>query len=153
MKKLLSDHGTAARFVRFLGVGVLNTGFGYLMFALLVFAGLGPQPALALAFAVGILWNYLTHARLVFGTAGSQRLLPYAAAYGVIYLINAGALHYALSLGFAPLVAQFVLVLPMAALSFIFISYVLTGHLPFGAAHRQDIAQDKGQGPAEGNAK
>jgi len=128
---LLTRHTTAARFARFLGVGVLNTAFGYAAYAALVLGGLGPQPALAVAFAIGILWNYATHARLVFGTAGLGRIVPYAGAYGLIYGLNALALGTALRAGLAPLVAQALLVLPMACLSFLLISAVLTGHLPF----------------------
>ncbi len=123
--------GDSKRFVRFLAVGVLNTAFGYVLYALLIWLGLAPQPALALSFAIGVLWNYLTHARLVFDQGGYQRLLPYVGAYGFIYLINAAALQAALSAGLAPLVAQALLVLPMATLAFILISRVLTGRLPF----------------------
>jgi putative flippase GtrA len=143
MRKLLTDHGTIARFARFLGVGVLNTGFGYLAFAALVLGGLGPQLALALAFALGILWNYMTHARLVFGTSGVHKLVPYAAAYGLIYALNAIALHYALAFGIAPLVAQAALVLPMAALSFVIISFVLTSYLPFAHRSSQDMGRSQ----------
>ncbi|MGB3147026.1 MAG: GtrA family protein [Paracoccaceae bacterium] len=130
MRQLLHDHGTLGRFVRFLGVGVLNTGFGYAVFAALVLGGLGAQPALALAFALGVLWNYMTHARLVFGASGLARLLPYGLAYAAIYGINALALHLALGAGLSPLLAQALLVLPMAVLSFILISRVLTGRFP-----------------------
>ena len=128
---LPDPHSWSARFVRFLGVGVLNTAFGYAAYALLVLIGLSPQPALAVAFAMGIIWNYLTHARLVFHTRGLARIVPYAAAYGVIYAINAFSLAAALRAGLSPLVAQALLVLPMAALSFVLISLVLTGRLPF----------------------
>ncbi len=129
-----------ARFVRFLAVGVLNTAFGYAAYAALIGLGLQPQPALALAFALGVMWNYLTHARLVFGQKGYRRLLPYAAAYGAIYLINAAALQAALAAGLHPLSAQALLVVPMAALAFFLISLVLTGQVPFlpGAAKGHD---------------
>ncbi len=119
------------RFVRFIAVGVLNTVFGYAAYAALIGLGLQPQPALALAFALGVMWNYLTHARLVFDQKGYRRLLPYTGAYGAIYLINAVALQAALAAGLRPLAAQALLVLPMAALAFFLISLVLTGQVPF----------------------
>lgn len=127
----MTGSADSIRFLRFLAVGVLNTAFGYALYALLVWLGLAPQPALALSFAAGVLWNYLTHARLVFDQRGYRQMLPYAGAYGVIYLINAAALQTALAAGLAPLAAQALLVLPMAALAFILISRVLTGRLPF----------------------
>jgi putative flippase GtrA len=127
----LASLGHGQRLVRFLAVGVLNTAVGYAIYALLVLAGLSPQPALALAFALGVLWNYATHARLVFGTEGYRRLPAYAAAYAVIYAVNAFSLARALAYGFHPLVAQAVLAVVMAGLSFVLLSAVLTGEIPF----------------------
>ncbi len=126
--------GDQVRLLRFLAVGLINTAFGYTVFALLVLAGLGEQMALALAFALGVLWNYATHARLVFGTRGRGRILPYALAYAGIYALNAAFLKAATAGGLSPLMSQAILVLPMAVLSFILISLVLTGRLPFRSA-------------------
>ena len=131
------------RLMRFVAVGVVNTGFGYVVYAGLILLGMTPQPALALAFAIGILWNYMTHARLVFGTRGILRLLPYAAAYALIYGVNAFALDQALKAGLSPLLAQALLVLPMALLSFILISFVLTGRLPFQLRPGKPAAPDQ----------
>ena len=47
------------RFVKFLFVGGLNTLFGYVVFALLVLAGLEDQTALVIAYFIGVIWNYL----------------------------------------------------------------------------------------------
>ena len=142
MTKALAQRGTLGRFLRFLAVGVVNTGFGYAVYAGLILGGMTPQPALALAFAIGILWNYMTHARLVFGTSGIARLLPYAAAYAVIYAVNALSLGQALRAGMSPLGAQALLVLPMAALSFCLISAVLTGQHPFKRKSVRPISPD-----------
>lgn len=131
------------RLLRFVAVGVVNTGFGYVVYAVLIVLGMTAQPALALAFVIGILWNYMTHARLVFGTRGILRLLPYAAAYGLIYAVNAFALDRALDAGLSPLLAQALLVLPMALLSFILISGVLTGRLPFHPGSGTPAAPDR----------
>ncbi|MEV8466709.1 GtrA family protein [Fluviibacterium sp. DFM31] len=120
-----------SRFVKFLAVGVLNTGFGYALYAVLVLLGLGPQAALALAFACGVVWNYFTHARLVFSAKGTARMPAYAAVYAGLYALNAAGLAGLLRLGMGPIVAQAVLVLPAAALSFIAISKVLTDRFPW----------------------
>jgi putative flippase GtrA len=127
----LASLGHGQRLIRFIAVGVLNTAVGYALYALLVLAGLSPQPALAVAFALGVLWNYVTHARLVFGTEGYRRLPVYAAAYAAIYGVNAFALARALAYGFHPLAAQAVLAVVMAGLSFLVLSVVLTGEIPF----------------------
>jgi putative flippase GtrA len=119
------------RFVKFLFVGVLNTAFGFAAYAILLWIGLPPQPALALSYVMGIIWNYGTHARIVFGAEGYRRLPLYALAYSVLYGLNAVALAAVLKTGLAPLWAQAVLVLPMAMLAFVLVSLVLTGRLPF----------------------
>lgn len=124
------------RFVRFLAVGVLNTAFGLGLYWLLLALGLGPQPALALSFAIGVLWNFRTHARLVFDTKGYGRFLPYAGAYGVIYVVNALSLRFLLINGTDKYLAQAILVLPMAVLAFILISKVLTARAPLSATER-----------------
>jgi len=127
--KALRPH-TKGTFVRFLVIGVVNTAFGYLLFTLLLYVGLRPQPALAIAFAGGIIWNYFTHARLVFGKRGLARLPLYVMAYLMIYGVNAGGLQALLAAGFAPAIAQGVLVPPMAILAYFLIGQVLTGRCP-----------------------
>lgn len=123
----LRAHGEARRFARFLAVGVLNTGVGYGLYALLHLAGLPPQGALALAFAAGVAWNYLTHARLVFGTRGFRRLPAYVLAYLAIYLGNALALAGLTAAGLPPLLAQ-AAILPFAAAgAFLLIGRALGG--------------------------
>jgi putative flippase GtrA len=127
----LAEIGHGQRLIRFLAVGVVNTAVGYSIYAVLVLLGMPPQPALALACGLGVLWNYGIHARLVFGTEGYRRLPAYAASYLLIYGINAFALAQALTRGFHPLAAQAVLAVVMAGLSFVLLSVVLTGEIPF----------------------
>ncbi len=129
MKARLSD--TQWTFLKFLVVGVVNTGFGYLLFALLLTAGLSPGPALALSYVGGVIWNYMTHARLVFGSRGLRRLPAYVLAYLVLYGINALGLQALLSTGLSPFVAQGILVLPAAMLAYVLVGRVLTGRFPW----------------------
>jgi putative flippase GtrA len=120
------------RLIKFLLVGVLNTGFGFAIYAILLkLVGFGPQLSLILSYVAGVIWNYFTHARLVFDAKGYGRLPAYAFAYSVLYGLNALALAVVTSFGWPPLAAQAVLVLPMALLAFMVVSPVLTGRLPF----------------------
>ncbi len=116
-----------ARFLRFLAVGAVNTGFGYAVFALLVLGGVAPELALPVAFGIGVLWNFFTHARLVFRTRGLARLPQYVAVYLALYGVNALALRAALAAGASPLIAQFFLAGAIAVLSFVLIGWALTG--------------------------
>jgi putative flippase GtrA len=120
------------RFARFVAVGVLNTLVGYAIYAVLIYVGLPPQRALAIAFFLGVIWNYVTHAKFVFGTRGYRRLPLYFAAYLIVYLGNAGGLEMLLRAGVSPLIAQ-ALILPLAVVaSFLLVGKALTGRWPVG---------------------
>lgn len=123
--------------LRFLGVGVLNTGFGYGVFAIAVWQGVGPQLALILQFALGIIWNYMTHAQLVFAVRGIARLPYYALAYGVIYGVNAAGLAALMHLGLSPYVAQATALPFIVVMSFVLVSKALG--VPVGV--RREAAQ------------
>ena len=124
-------HGTGKQFALFLLMGLVNTAFGYAVYALLVWLGLAPRVALALSFAIGVVWNYFTHARIVFQQRGFDRLLPYVGAYVLILGINTVLLEGLLRLGVGPYAAQALLAPVSAALSFMLLSKVLTGRFPF----------------------
>ncbi|WP_441276817.1 GtrA family protein [Tardiphaga sp. 172_B4_N1_3] len=103
---------TAGQFARFLIVGLLNTAFGYLVYAAGIFAGLAPELALFVTVVIAVGFNYMTTGRLVFrGNGGGKNFLKFALAYLVIYGFNVLLLRTVLAWGIHPLVAQ-ALVLP-----------------------------------------
>jgi len=104
-------------FVRFGVVGLLNTAFGYVTFALLVLAGMWPGAALVAANIAGVAFNFQTSRRLVFRAAGHR--LRFVILYCVMLALNWVALRIALRLGVSALPAQALLVLPIAAVSFL----------------------------------
>lgn len=106
------------RFVRFVGVGALNTAFGYLLFAALIFIGLGSGLALAAATVIGVALNFLTTGRLVFGNRDYRRLPRYLGVYAMQFLVNWSALRL-LEQSMSPLLAQLILVGPMAMLTYL----------------------------------
>lgn len=126
---LLADE-TFVHLLKFLVIGVFNTLFGYLVYALLVLMGMPEQPALGVAYIIGVTWNYFTHAKLVFGAKGYKRMPAYFAAYLLLYGLNALALKQLVGTGLQPLLAQAMIVPFAAAISFVMISRVLTGRWP-----------------------
>lgn len=128
------------RFVKFLFVGVLNTAFGFFVYAVFLrLFGLPWQWALAFSYVLGILWNFATHGRIVFGTRGLGRLPAYVGAYLLLFFLNRWALKTAIGAGLSELWAQALLVLPMAMVAFVLVSYVLTGRLPFTKGSPHDL--------------
>lgn len=119
------DSATFRRFIRFILVGVVNTAFGYGLYAMLVLLKAPPQVALFLSFFIGVLWNYFTTARFVFEVSGFGRLPAYAACYVFVYALNAGSLHAAIDSGLTPLLAQAILTPVAAVLTFILVSFAM----------------------------
>jgi hypothetical protein len=78
----------ARQFVRFLAVGLLNTAFGYAVFAVAILAGLGSMLSLVLAYVFGITFNFFTTGRFVFRDKRLSVFARFVAAYGVIYAFN-----------------------------------------------------------------
>ncbi|SMR71068.1 Putative flippase GtrA (transmembrane translocase of bactoprenol-linked glucose) [Aliiroseovarius halocynthiae] len=115
------------RFLRFVLAGVVNTGFGYSIYAAFVFAGAYPQAALALQFAIGVVFNHMTHGRFVFGTRGYGRFPQYVAAYVAVYLFNAGLLKLLMGFDIGAYLAQAIALVPTVLLSFKLVSAALRG--------------------------
>jgi putative flippase GtrA len=84
------------QFIVFLGVGVINTLFGYGIFALLIYLGLHYMLAVLLATCMGVLFNFQTTGRIVFGNKGHGLILRFMGIYLLTYCLNIGiikALH------------------------------------------------------------
>jgi putative flippase GtrA len=78
------------RMVKFLGVGVLNTMFGYSIYAGLVFINLPYLIALLMATLAGIVFNYFSFGRMVFKVRGGWYVFgKFIVAYTIVYGINA----------------------------------------------------------------
>ena len=107
----MRDH----QLLRFLAVGALKTLFGYVMFSLLVLAGVAPGLALFVGTLVGLLFNYFTTGRLVFAARGLGRLPWFVAVYGLTFLVNLWSLRSLIATGLSPLLAQ-AIVLPLVIL-------------------------------------
>jgi putative flippase GtrA len=102
------------RIGRFLLVGCLNTGFGYLSYATFLLARSPPWVAVSGATLLGCLFNFISYGGLVFGDT-SRRLLPrYVIFYVVIGGLNVGFLRGLGWAGIGPLLGQ-TLLLPFLA--------------------------------------
>ncbi|WP_235931209.1 GtrA family protein [Paracoccus xiamenensis] len=119
------DRNSDRTLLRFLAVGVVNTAFGYCIYALAVLAGAPPQLALILQFVLGALWNFQMHARLVFAVRGWARLPAYIGAYLLIYAGNALALRLVMAQGIGALMAQLLILPVVVAASWLLIGQVM----------------------------
>jgi putative flippase GtrA len=77
--------------LRYLAAGVLNTAFGYGLYAGLLWLGLGRYGAQAMGYVLGTGFNYITYSRGVFRDAGPAKL-RFALSYAGNYLVNLAGL-------------------------------------------------------------
>lgn len=84
----------SSRFIRFLLVGVLNTIFGYTVFAFCLFLGLHYALAILIATIIGTLFNFKTTGKLVFNNTDNKLLIKFIGVYVVVYAVNAGLLKF-----------------------------------------------------------
>ncbi|HBA61365.1 MAG TPA: polysaccharide biosynthesis protein GtrA [Elusimicrobia bacterium] len=112
-------HGDRKLFVRFIAVGVLNTIFGYSLFALLIFVGLHYALAALVGQVLGVLFNFKTTGRLVFGSRDNSLLLRFLGVYSFTYVVNVFALKGLKGLGWNMYLAGAAMLLPMAIIAFL----------------------------------
>jgi putative flippase GtrA len=107
------------QWVRYLAVGIVNTLFGYSVFAFLLFAGLHYTIAAFVSVAVGALFNFNTTGHFVFGTRHHSRLLKFCAVYLIIYVLKVAGLFGLGLVGVNHYAGGALLLLPLAAISFV----------------------------------
>lgn len=107
------------QFIKFLLVGLLNTLFGYGMFALLTWLGIPYPAAIGLATLAGIAFNFQSTGRLVFGRAPQSRLVRFILVYLVIYCLNLMGVEIGLRLGLNIYVANALVLLPLALVAYL----------------------------------
>lgn len=123
-----------SRFLRYLTVGVVNTGFSYGMYALFLWCGLGYRLASLLALVLGIFWSYATQRVLVFRAAGRSTLLRYGLAWSFLYFLNIGIIGWLQSWSLDAYVAGALAALPVTVMSYFVLKIVVFSHAEPGTA-------------------
>lgn len=107
-----------AQLWRFLKVGVLNTLFGYALYAALVAIGLQMFVAQIAGTVIAVAFNYFTYSRHVFQSAPASRL-RFVLSYALNYLVSLAALALAAMIVPSPYLAGLLATLVAAAINFI----------------------------------
>ena len=101
--------GQLVRFARYIAVGAITTGVLYLLLILLVRGfGMAPTPASSIGFVLSAVVNYLLNYRFTFRSERPHG--PAVAKFVVLavagLLINAGMMHWLVTVGVRYLIAQ-----------------------------------------------
>ena len=110
---------------KFLTAGMLNTIFGYAIYAVLLFAGISYQIALILATLTGVIFNYFSFGYIVFnGDRGWLIFCKFAISYLFIYGLNAVGLSVLIKYYFVnPYFGQVICILPGVLLTWLLMNY------------------------------
>lgn len=113
------------RIIKFLSVGVLNTVFGYAVYAILIFVNVPYLTALFVATVAGVIFNYFSFGRMVFHGHGGWFIFgKFVTAYGVVYLVNAALLRaLTKDFFFSPYVGQVICIPLSVLLSWLLMNY------------------------------
>lgn len=113
------------RIAKFLIVGVLNTLFGYGIYAALVFIDLPYLVALFMATIAGVIFNYFSIGRMVFKARGGWFVFgKFIVAYAVVYVTNAVLLSILTEGNYLnAYLAQGVCILPSVVMSWLLMNF------------------------------
>lgn len=108
------------KFIKFILVGILNTIFGYSLFALFLFLNIHYSLAVFLSTVLGVLFNFKTIGKLVFDSHDNSLIFRFIAVYVLLYFINISCLWFFKISGFENMyINGFVLLIPLALISFV----------------------------------
>lgn len=105
------------KITKFVAAGILNTIFGYVIYASLLSFGCKYHMALLFATLVGVVFNYFNYANTVFTERSSWLIFfKFISAYALIYSLNAAGLSALISNFYlSPYMAQ-VICVPLSVL-------------------------------------
>jgi putative flippase GtrA len=107
----------------FLVAGGLNTGFGFAIYALFVYLQFPIWATVTLSMIAALIFNYLTYGGMVFKDLSWRNLPLFVIFYASLAALNTALLHGLNGLGFGALMAQAILVPPLALISYVGLSY------------------------------
>ncbi|MEO8141352.1 MAG: GtrA family protein [Sphingomicrobium sp.] len=114
--------GRVERLWRYYQAGIVNTAFGYGLYAAFVALGLNMYVAQIVAHLLGVMFNYVTYSRHAFhdSTVSKGRFI---ASYAVNYLLGLAALWGASQFIASPYLAGFVAVVIVSAINYLILRH------------------------------
>lgn len=104
--------------VRFIAIGIVNTIFGYSVFALLYVVSGDHRMSIVGATIVGVIFNFFTTARIVFKNSNNRLIFRFISGYAISLGANMMLLEVLVRAGVGPLVAQLICLPPVVVLTY-----------------------------------
>jgi putative flippase GtrA len=106
-------------FIKFIGVGFVNTIFGYSVYLICLFAGVNFALAALISTVLGIVFNFFTTGRFVFGSRKNSLFLKFVLVYCILYGFTVVGLSFLNARGVSYEIGGAIMILPNALLAFI----------------------------------
>jgi putative flippase GtrA len=106
------------QFIRYLFVGVFNTGFSYAIYATFLFIGLEYRLANLLALLLGIGFSFITQGKVVFKNATRLTFFKFVVAWLLIYLFNISLIAVLMKGAMSAYLAGALTLLPVTLISY-----------------------------------
>lgn len=104
--------------LRFLLIGLVNTGFSTLVFMLLLYLGFGIELGSALALMLGVLFSYYSQGTIVFRHRSVGAFVRFVIAWTLIYFANLMEIRLLIWLGLNVYAAGALAALPTTLVSY-----------------------------------
>lgn len=117
MTPLTIKRAEVRRFGRFVVVGLVNTAFGYTLYAVLYLLTQAPKISLTIALVCGIVFNFFSTGRIVFANTRPLAFPLFVVGSLAVLALNLGLLESFIRFGVHPLLAQLcalVIVVPVS---------------------------------------
>ncbi|CAM3609943.1 GtrA family protein [Arcobacter aquimarinus] len=105
--------------INFILVGIINTIFGYSIYALFIFFGFSYIVAVLFATILGILFNFKTISRYVFKSNAKNLIFKFIVVYFVLFITNILLIKFFKLFNIDEYFAGFLAIIPVAILSFL----------------------------------
>jgi putative flippase GtrA len=113
------ERAISKRFMKFILVGIINTAFGYSVYALFIYLKMHYSLAVLFGTILGVLFNFKSTGRLVFKVNNNALLARFIVVYVITYVLNVAALSIFNFYRFDLYLAGLLMILPMAVISYV----------------------------------
>jgi putative flippase GtrA len=107
-----------SRAVKFIAIGIMNTAFGYFVFAMLYLATADHRLSIMVATIVGVIFNFLTTGRIVFENTSNALIFRFVGGYAFSLGANLVLLEIPVRLDANALLAQALCLPPVVGLTY-----------------------------------
>jgi putative flippase GtrA len=111
--------------IRFILVGIFNTGFSYFCYAFFIAIGLPIAWASLLGLLLGIVWSFTTQGKIVFKQMTKASFVRFIFYWVIIYFLNIGIIYELVRWKMNAYTAAALTTIPITIISYFSLKYIV----------------------------